>query len=592
MIKTAQEILSGIVDVRYRTSLALALALFAVLYGLSINEHLSAYDDNAAYILLARGLIEDGNYSINLDGNPRLHTQVPPGFPIMLIPVYWISGGSVVAMKTFVALMAVAAIGVLFLLFRSLMTPAQSFLLLFLLGFSRQIGMFANKVMTEAPFLLLLGVGMLAAHSYVQDESWKSRSGFVAAVFLSIAAFTRTIGLAAGVAVAAFVFVEHFKTKNLNVGFAKAGLITTFVVTAQLVWFLRNMLVAGTLTKYVGQFTLVSPTTPDSPTADLTMMVARFFDNLAYYTPLITQSVLSYRHPTLFPNWALAVTLSIVVLAGIVYSIERRSSVIEWVFFALFAVTLLWPWQTMRLAVPLIPFFLYYVVIGISALVERWSCLQSNLLRHAFVATLVAVPAYSLSTNLAGRGRYSLIHWVACLAAMTITALVLRKLAGFKFITATLAVSAAALVCSSLIWHVQRNVIRERQEPYYYLISDGWGEYRDTAEWLKNHAPEDSLVICRKPYLMRLWTDRWTSRYTVTTNRERLLGNLLGKEKGLVVLDSFKWTRTTSTYLKPVIEANQPNFEEVFAIGESKVLRVKRSGPRSELGSEESTSAE
>jgi len=560
MTQAEPKTLSAIVAFGHRSILALALAIFAVLYGLSINAHLSTYGDNAKYILLARGLVEDGTYSVNLDGNPRPESKHPPGFPLALVPVYWITGGSVVAMKAVAAIAAVAAVGVFYVLFKSLMTPAQSVLLLFLLGFSRHIGRFANKVMSETPFLLLLGFAMLAAQSYSRDTSWRTRSGFLTSVLLVFAAFTRTIGVVAIAAVAAFLLADH--------------VIAAIAGSAQAIWFFRNKLVAGTVTEYFGYLSIFPSPAADSSQSAVSRLFSTVVDNVAFYLPAISRSVLSDRYPKLLPYWLLAIAVSTVVIFGLINRVKHRPSVVEWVFASLLLATLLYPPQSSRLAVPLLPFFLYYLVSGVAGVVEGWGAFRYKPLRYGFLSAGLIIVAHSISTNVIGRGSYTPLHWAMAVAVMALLVVVLYRGARLEIMSAALAVLAVAMVCSSLIWHVQRNVMRARIEPYYYQIDKSWGEYREVADWLKSHTSRDSLIVCRKPFLMRLWTGRKVTKSEATPDRDRVLEGLLRRRADFVVLDRFKFSSTTAQYLKPVIDADDTLFREVFAVGGTKVYRV------------------
>jgi 4-amino-4-deoxy-L-arabinose transferase-like glycosyltransferase len=91
-------------------SLALALAVF--------DFYMFTGGDNAAYYALARALATGRGYVDLISPNAPPATQYPPGFPLLLVPFYWIFGGAYTPLKIVSFLAGAAALMALYRLAR------------------------------------------------------------------------------------------------------------------------------------------------------------------------------------------------------------------------------------------------------------------------------------------------------------------------------------------------------------------------------------------------------------------------------------------------------------------------------------------
>lgn len=181
-----------------------------------------------------------------------------------------------------------------------------------------------------------------------------------------------------------------------------------------------------------------------------------------------------------------------------------------------FLVVFLWYWRVPRFIVPVVPFIFYYFFSG---------------LVHIY-------------------GRKRQIGMVA------------RNL--------------AFLVILVLSFQQDVMIVRREQRPYYY--SPQWENYFRIADWVRENVPEESLVMCRKPYLFFLRSARKTVEYPFTRDAEKIVSAIRENEVSYVVLDGFAWTSTTRRYLYPAVLKNKDMFETVVCTGaepRTLLLRVK-----------------
>ena len=179
---------------------ALCLATFAgvgAIYLTSLTGYLSVEGDNAIYIILGKALATGQGY-MNVQGSvPRIESQYPPLFPLLLAPLVRLWGtDGVVQMQALVACFALASFAVSFFLFRRWLGSAVlAFAIVLASASSDLVWEFSHKVLTEIPYLFFTLLACWWASDYAAQSRWLTRAGTLA-VLAAVAAFmTRTIGL-------------------------------------------------------------------------------------------------------------------------------------------------------------------------------------------------------------------------------------------------------------------------------------------------------------------------------------------------------------------------------------------------------------
>jgi hypothetical protein len=112
----------------------------------------------------------------------------------------------------------------------------------------------------------------------------------------------------------------------------------------------------------------------------------------------------------------------------------------------------------------------------------------------------------------------------------------------------------------------------------YSGYSIDWRRYFECIEWIKNHTPEDAVVMARKPEFVYLLSGRRSFCYPFSDDREQILSALTRSQ--YVLLDNFRWTGTTANLLGPVLKDNLDRWEPVFSTlpPEFYVLSVNQTG--------------
>jgi hypothetical protein len=186
----------------------------------------------------------------------------------------------------------------------------------------------------------------------------------------------------------------------------------------------------------------------------------------------------------------------------------------EWYAATFFASCVTYMWAQSRLIVPIIPFAIHYFLVAIhTTLQSAVSLLQERLASLDKRITIV-----------------------------------------------TFAIACAVLVLSALVAEgraVQRNLRYGLGKPLatYYQTSAEWSNYLQAMNWIAEHGALDSVVICRKADLMYVVTGHRALEYPYSQDAMALKSSALDNHVAYIIEDAFKWTGTTSDYLRPALRA-------------------------------------
>ena len=315
----------------------------------------AAGDDEFVYLALSKSL-ENGSYRETYRVDQPWHVQYPPVYPAWLIPVRAVIGEQLTVISA--VNLGLAALGVLLLFggVRRLVGVPLALVWLLLLVLNRSMLTVAD-LSSEGLFLLLSGgtlYWMLAPPDSPPRKAWP-------AIVLALLAFlTRSIGLA----LVAGVGVWLWSRRDWK------GLVGWAVASALVVggWFAYSM--SGwqdpSLASYASDFTAGIP---DSGGGAVQHLVERVWQGgRNYATTHMPHSIGLPTIPgTLVDNWIWLVLTAVVMTIGFVLLWKRWRGAAAYVLCYILFV-LLWPWESARLLLPLVPFGLLAILLG-----ARWA---------------------------------------------------------------------------------------------------------------------------------------------------------------------------------------------------------------------------
>lgn len=487
-----------------RVVLIAPVLLLAVLYGSGLRNTIGPYGDDADYVALAEGLLEGTYRPLYLAEQPPISHR-PPLYPLLLTPLSALFGRNYICFKALSVLAALAA--VLFCYWRFRLAGREgrgrswiACVALLPVALSPLTTEFSSAVMSEIPFLAVWTAFLYGVERLrCADDARTAKRLLIALTLLGLALIElRTIGLVLVVGAGLGLLCERTGGKERT----KLGWLL-----------LAEAVVLGSLWRWTMSFggvdylqVLQQPDIHQSTDSSLGVdyYCARVMHNLNYYLErLLSWTVGAPRATQLGTMGAAGVKLGAAALLGLAligalrgWRAGRRA---EAVAAALYAVVLsIWVTRSGRFVIPMLPLLALWV----------WQVADVALAR---------IPSPDVRRRSA---------WAVCLA------LCLGTLTGAVDYLRT-------------------------PNPLAY---PSWRRYRNTATWIYGNTPRSSVIACRKPALLYLWSGRTVCWHPFERDPERALARL--KELGATHLlrDEFRFTDTTRKFVDPLLASRPEAF--------------------------------
>lgn len=455
--------------------------------------------DNAAYISLARSLLEEGSYRELYAPATPPHTQYPPAFPGILALATLLGLGSWVGLKWVVAVFSGVAVGATYLLLRRRSGPGVALGVSLVVAASPLVLDLAHWVLSDVPFWALTTVALWAYGSLEEEGGGGRSSRVMVAVAVGgtvLAYFTRSAGLPLVVAAGGWLAWRR--------RWRELGLLGAVLGPLALLWWLRARSLGGV--DYVNQFWWVDPYNPELGRIGVAEFFERVVTNgrryLTVHLPLLLVGRVSGA-----AVW-LSVATSLAALVGWGARL-RRAGVTELFFVLYLGLILVWPavWSGERFLLPAYPLLLGYAGGLLAQVVRRYREGWSLPVGAAVVVLLLLLSAPTLADAM----RYS-------------------------------------TVC----------VTRYRAGDSYPCLDPASRDFFGVADWARAELPEDAVVISRKPRLFYGLSDRRGLIYPLSTDPEAFFAVVRESGARYLVLDQL--TALTARYVGPIVEARPGAF--------------------------------
>jgi hypothetical protein len=471
----------------------------------------ATFGDNAIYMILGKSLADGTGYRNIYLPNAPVHTQFPPGFPLMLAGITLLFGGvNVLASKLFVVL---TGIGAMFFIYRlcELTFPKRTWPVMALFASVPALVENNHWVLSEMPFLLAFAATLYCLVLADQRPRAFAARLRIAACGLAVATvFIRTAGLAVVLGVLLFFLVRR-RYRDLIL------LLLLFVATT-VPWQLHNAR-TGETQPYLEQLLAKHPYFVELGRARISDWALRVWQNLrGYVAGVIPLMISPTRHNSSYESIA-GIILSLLTAIGFTRSFRRPSpSTPTWHFGALQSCALCvtplllgWPhiWLTERFLLPFLPLVVIFLFSGVEWVGAR---LRWRRFAPAFVGVLVLA---------------NTIH----MASLARTA-------------------------------VSDNLGYLHGDRYSGYPID-WRRYFEAIDWIKAASPPDAVVMARKPEFVYLLSGRHSFCYPLTTDRAKVKSALQTCQ--YVLVDNFRWTQNTPLLLAPVLQDNLDLWSPLFA---------------------------
>jgi hypothetical protein len=331
---------------------ALLLLMILVFYVSTMRDGHIWDDDAAQYILHARNIAEgrpylDTGYIFNPEYANLGPPGYPPGFPLLLAPIWALRGLDLRAMKLLEAGFFVIGLGMVYACFRIDLSAAVCLALVAILGFSPSYWDFKEFIASEFPFLAFLFLAFLVIeHVYSRTGLPPVRFAVPIALCIVLAYSIRAVG---GLLVPSLAAYEVLRRRRLSACTVVTCFVAVVLCGAEALW-LHSA--GGNLSLF--QF---------RPIAVLNSVVtyaalARSFWRAGSFRAL---SWLVSCLVTALAGWAVFDRLRAV----------RQARLVE--VFAVFYLPVLLAWSSkeLRFLFPLFPLFLAYSLSGAERFIRR-----------------------------------------------------------------------------------------------------------------------------------------------------------------------------------------------------------------------------
>lgn len=506
----------------WHVALALALVHLALAL-LSIDPTPHEGGDSAAYLALAKSLLETGTYRELWDPAARAHTQYPPGWPLVLAGALAVGVKPWIGFKVMVTLFSAGAVGLSYLWARRVTTPGIALAAAAVLAVSPGTVDLARWELSDVPFWCFTMLA-LWAFARLQDAppppsgdapaapGWRADVGplALAAVGTLLAYATRSAGLPLVVAAVAWL-VWRRRWRGLALF---AAIVGPFAVG----WWIRGRMVGGE--GYVGHLWYVDPYIPALGTVTPLGMLARVIRNVVEYTGDHVPYLLLGSRMTP-AAWVAGTALVVMAAVGWGLRLRRRAGITEIWLPVYVALLLIWPaeWSGERFILPALP-----VLLVCAGEVVRWA---GEKLRHPVLV------GGAIATVLVGAG-----------------------------LPATGRELAAAGACRAVYGPENR----------YPCLPPNWQDFFALSAAMRGRLPENAVVLARKP--THFWAESgYPARtYPFTANPDSML--ITAREAGAryVLLDYLD--NVSVMYLAPVMMQRSQAFCVMEAMGPGRAVMM------------------
>ncbi|MEW6686049.1 MAG: hypothetical protein AB1393_07580 [Candidatus Edwardsbacteria bacterium] len=501
--------------------LIFVLAIFILLALLLFDPKPFIGGDNATYVLLGRALLSGKGYTDIWSPGIPPHTQYPFGYPLLLCLGLVFFPHGYLPLKFISLLCGLGSVYLFYQLLKKRIRLSVLFTILLLLVLNPDILEFSHWVLSEIPFLFF---SLLAVFFFDKACSQNNQKlnlyFFLGTLIMMFTYYIRTIGLAFVIGCLAYFFYKR--------EYKRAGVLLLIFIALAISWSIRNYCI-GTHGGYLDQFLMRDPYNPALGRLTLGQLTTRLFTNFQIYTfNVIPQIVL----PTI-GIWGLSnggVILGLLVLAimviGFITGIKQRFVLPGFYTIFYLGIALLWPetWSDRRFLIPMIPFLLFYVVMGVIKILRSFLHDRSVFLTLPLLGLLVFA---GLQVN----------------------------------------ISQVPISVGNLFAYVQG----DKSAGY----PSNWRNFFEAADWVRNNSSPEAVVVSRKPTLFYLRSEHKSFCYPFSANQDSVLKAV--DKADYVMVDQV--SGTTARYLIPAIQNLVPQkFEIVYVTPppQTYILKVKK----------------
>lgn len=360
-------------------TIAAFATVFAV-YLLRLDRVIGLQVDDAWYVLLARALAEGRGYELISAPTPGLMPFYPPGFPFLLSLIYRVAPdfpSNVPLLKSLSILSALGAGAIACRYFTRVRGAPWYFALMLSAAATLApplVFLSTGMLMSEPVFLLVQMTSVVLVEYGLHNEG----TGRVARPILFaglVAGFTmlvRTAGIGVIIGGLIYLLLKRRRRAAWTFALGAAALVAPWMIYAQInapTPEQQSRHNGYIVRSYMEQFWHRSAGSPHLGSIGVEGLPGRVWSNAVRMTTRDAGELSAARLYYFLEDAgggaaALSLALSVLIIIGYVASWRRGPTMAEVFIAPTLAIILLWPWDTLRFLVVLLPFGLFYLLTG------------------------------------------------------------------------------------------------------------------------------------------------------------------------------------------------------------------------------------
>lgn len=364
--------------------LIIALLVLPVFF-INVTDSHDWGGDFAQYISQAKNIVEGKpHYETGYIFNDNAHVLGPPaypaGFPLLLAPVYLLSGNSIMAFSVYISLFLFLLGMLMFAFFKKYFNNLISIILVLIIIYNPGLLRFKMEIMSEIPFTFFLILSILF---YQKKYSNIYLNGIIVGLLAAMLTSIRTIGIIFSLAIIfdfSISFLKNRKKPDKKILRLFTYRFVIIFITAVISHIILNI--------------LLFPMPPDSSVPYMSIFNFEIFrqtvlENLSYYIKVFQFFFSPYNKGWEFVSLILSSLVFSFILLGMINKFSRKFDTKDIIILLYLFVIMIYPYRGsgFRFLLPVLPLFMYYLVIGLKSvkLNFRFNNIILTLVLSAFV---------------------------------------------------------------------------------------------------------------------------------------------------------------------------------------------------------------
>lgn len=476
------------------------------------SPELSTNGDNAVYYLLGKALAQGRGYHKICIVDEPLERKYPMGTSLLIASTQFLTNTPLLA-QVLMGVMGACITLLCYYLFRSSLSPPLLLACVLPVAASGLLAESELVLMSETPYILATLAALLLRNALRRQP--QRTVLFLSTMLVSIMPIHfRSVGI---VFSAAWI-LDELLSRNYRSALVHAGLV---VVTVALY---RSP--SSTERGYVGTLFLKSSYDPELGKVTVEQLLKRVVRNAHLHVAVIfPKSLFPFSRPSAM---LLRRTISWFLLAsacvGWIRSFRTRHRIAALYVLLYMGVVLVWPIPSERRITCILPFLLFFTMLGLDAVLHAVMPTRRESMR-------ALLGALRRSESLISRQSQKVVLGL-------ITILVV----GFN---------------------IQYRIANPHRAAD---LTPDWSNFYNCAHWVRRNTPRNAVVMNRKPSLFYIRARRKGCMYPYSHDVDEVIDAMEKKGVTHVVFDNFRWTRTTAKYLYPAIMSYPNRFEVVYVL--------------------------